>query len=45
VVDDMRAASATVQPVKASMFRKDSFMVRTLPAIAPVASLGTPPSL
>ena len=44
VVEAMRAASGMVQPVKARMFRKASFIVRTLPAIAPLPSLGTPPS-
>ena len=40
----MRAASGTVQPVKARMFLKASRMVSTLPAMAPLPSFGTPPS-
>jgi hypothetical protein len=40
----MRAASGTVHPVKARMLRKASSMLRMLPAMAPLPSLGTPPS-
>src|SRR5918994_1335267 len=41
-VETIRAASGTVQPVKARMFINASFMVSTLPAMAPLPSLGIP---